>query len=135
MYYMVRTFKHRRQKNTRILFSANVIPSDIPIEEVMEIIFGSGPKGNNKAAQASKIIISAFKAGGERMITTSELSKLANSEKFSRGQFYNVIHDMVSLGIIRRTDFGDYELSTDFSSALHRLAESYKNSLKEIVRK
>ncbi|HLE07089.1 MAG TPA: hypothetical protein VI933_00530 [archaeon] len=132
---MVRAFKHRRQKNTRILFSANVIPSDIPIEEVMEIIFGAGPKGNNKAAEAAKIIVSTFKSVNERMLTTSELSKLANSEKFSRGQFYNVIHDMVSLGIIRRTDFGDYELSTDFSSALVRMAESYRNSVKEIVRR
>lgn len=135
MYYMVRAFKHRRQKNTRIIFSANVIPSDIPIEEVMEIVFGAGPKGNNKAAEASKIIILAFKEANERMLTTSELSKLANSSAFSRGQFYNVIHDMVSLGIIRRTDFVDYELSTDFSSALARMAEAYRNSVKAIVRK
>ncbi len=132
---MARAFKHRRQKNTRIIFSANVIPSDIPIEEIMEVVFGAGPKGNNKAAEAAKIIVSTFKSANERMLTTSELSKLANSQNFSRGQFYNVIHDMVSLGIIRRTDFGDYELSTDFSSALGRMAEAYRNSVKSIVRK
>ena len=132
---MARAFKHRRQKNTRMIFSANVIPSDIPIEEIMEIVFGAGPTGVNKAADAAKIIVSAFKSANERMLTTSELSKLANSEKFSRGQFYNVIHDMVSLGIMRRTDFGDYELSTDFSSALARLADSYRNSVKSVVRK
>lgn len=132
---MARAFKHRRQKNTRIIFSANVIPSDVPIEEIMEIVFGAGPTGVNKAADAAKIIVSAFKSANERMITTSELSKLANSQNFSRGQFYNVIHDMVSLGIIRRTDFGDYELSTDFSSALGRMAEAYRNSVKTIVRK
>lgn len=132
---MVRTFKHRRQKNTRILFSANTIPSDISPEELLEIVFGAGPKGNNKAVDAAKIIMATFKEANERMLTTTEFSKLANSEKFSRGQFYNVIHDMISLGIIRRTDFGDYELSTDFSSALNRMADAYRNAVKCIVRK
>jgi DNA-binding IclR family transcriptional regulator len=69
------------------------------------------------------------------MISDKELSKIANTANFSRGQFYNVVHDMISMGILRRSEFGDYELSTDFSSALSRMANSYRDAVKSFVKK
>ncbi|MEM5804330.1 MAG: hypothetical protein QXU82_00540 [Candidatus Aenigmatarchaeota archaeon] len=132
---MARQFKQRRTKSTRMLFSANTIPSDIKIEEIMEIVFGTSINGVNKAAEASKVIFQYFKDSGTHMISDRELSKIANAASFSRGQFYNVVHDMISMGILRRSEFGDYELSTDFSSALTRIAESYRNTVKGLVKK
>ena len=132
---MARAFKQRRQKSTRMLFSANTIPSDIKIEEIMHIVFGSSIKGTNKAAEAAKTIVSHFQANETHMISDRELSQIANHSNFSRGQFYNVVHDMISLGILRRSEFGDYELSTDFSSALTRMAQSYRNSVKNALKK
>ena len=132
---MGRSFKQRRQKSTRMLFSANTIPSDIKVEELMHVVFGSSIKGNNKAAEAAKTIILHFRDNETHMISDRELSQIANSGGFSRGQFYNVVHDMISLGIVRRSEFGDYELSTDFSSALSRMAQSYRDTVKSIVKR
>lgn len=132
---MARAFKQRRQKSTRMLFSANTIPSDIKIEEIMDLVFGSSIKGVNKAAEAAKTIILHFQTNETHIISDKELSQIANNNNFSRGQFYNVVHDMISLGILRRSEFGDYELSTDFSSSLTRMAQSYRNSIKSIIKK
>ena len=132
---MARAFKQRRTKSTRLLFSANTIPSDIKVEELMEIIFGSSINGINKAAEASKVIFTHFRANDTHVISDKELSKIANTANFSRGQFYNVVHDMISMGILRRSEFGDYELSTDFSSALSRMANSYRDAVKSFVKK
>jgi metal-dependent amidase/aminoacylase/carboxypeptidase family protein len=116
-----------------MLFSANAIPSDISIEELIEITFGRSPNGMNKAASAAKAIIVAFRSQKVHVLSDKELSQVANNGSFSRGQFYNVIHDMVSLGILRRSEWGEYELSTDFSSALMRIAKAYRNSIQALT--
>jgi len=129
---MPRAFKQRRQKATRILFSANAIPSDISIHEIAEIAFG---KDKNKAAEAAKAIMNAYSMQKTSVMTQAELSKVANAGGFSRGQFYNVVHDMISIGILNRTDFGEYELSTNFSSALSRIADAYRESVRSMTKR
>ncbi|MBU5557588.1 MAG: hypothetical protein QW751_01870 [Candidatus Aenigmatarchaeota archaeon] len=132
---MPQAFKQRRIKSTRILFSANAIPSDLSFEELAAVVFGRSPKGLNKASAAAAAILKAFQEQKTHLLTDKELSAIANNSAFSRGQFYNVIHDMISLGILRRSEFGEYELSTDFSSALTRMANAYRNTVKELVKK
>lgn len=132
---MPQAFKQRRTKSTRVLFSANTIPSDISLEELAVVIFGRSPRGLNKASAAATAIIKTFHEQKTHVLTDKELSQLASNSAFSRGQFYNVIHDMVSLGILRRSEFGDYELSTDFSSALTRMAAAYRNSVRALIKR
>lgn len=132
---MPQAFKQRRTKSTRMLFSANAIPSDISLAELAAVIFGRSPKGLAKAAAAATAILKAYQEQNTHILTDRELSQIANNASFSRGQFYNVVHDMISLGILRRSEFGDYELSTDFSSALNRMAVAYRNAVRVLMKR
>ncbi len=121
-------------KSHRMFFQANGIPAGISIGQAMNEIFGQ----NSKSGEAMSALFQAFV--DQKTLTLSDKQvngisvKLQSENNVSKGVFYASLKDLISLGLLRRDESGYYSLITDFSSALKRLSESYKefvNKLKE----
>ena len=103
------------------------IKSNMGIEEILELIY---PEERNPVKKkVATLILSKLRSNIRQGLSKSEMSRFQkdNQEVISKATFYRVLKDLKRLGFIRYESYAyTYYLSTDFSSALERLARSYR---------
>ncbi len=122
-------------KSHKMFFQANGIPAGIIIGQRMNEIFGQSSKSSN----AMSSLFQAFVEQKTLTLSDKQVNgisiKLQQEKNVSKGVFYASLKDLISLGLLRRDESGLYSLITDFSSALKRLSESYKNFVAKLKEK
>ncbi|MFH1105929.1 MAG: hypothetical protein V1731_01825 [Candidatus Aenigmatarchaeota archaeon] len=133
---MPRKWTHKvPRKSHKLFFVANDIPTGVGLAQIMNEIFGQ----NSKSGEAMSALFQAFVEQKTLTLSDKQVNgisvRLQQENSVSKGVFYASLKDLISLGLLRRDESGFYSLITDFSSALKRLSESYKNFVTKLKEK
>ncbi|MGQ4832908.1 MAG: transcriptional repressor [Candidatus Asgardarchaeia archaeon] len=116
-----------RSANSKISFEHKKITTRLSIEEILSLIF---PEGSNKRKkEAALYVINVLHSKPDRKLSRKEIARIQRelSNTISKATFYRMLNDLMDIGIIRfDRDLSLYFLSTNFASALERLAKAYR---------
>ena len=111
----------------RILFKHKNITTKLSIEEILNLVF---PEEKDKRKRdAALYLINKLYSTSDKRLPKKEIARIQKelSENISKATFYRMLSILRDLGIIRfNRDLSIYYLSTDFASALERLAKAYR---------
>ena len=103
------------------------IKSNMGLEDILELIY---PEDRNPVKKkVASLILNKLRTNIRQGLSKTEVSRFQkeNQEVISKATFYRVLKDLKRLGFIRYEKYAyTYYLSTDFSSALERLARAYR---------
>ena len=103
------------------------IKSNMGIEEILELIYPE--ERNPLKKKVATLILNKLRGNIRQGLSKTEMSRFQkeNQGVISKATFYRVLKDLKRLGFVRYENYAyTYYLSTDFSSALERLARSYR---------
>lgn len=120
----------------KIYFRHRDISTKLKIEQIIDLIYPKDRDENKK--KVVLYILNILYNNPRNGLTRKEVAKIQQNlrDKVSKATFYRLLKDLKRLGMIRfERSIGTYYLSTDFASALERLAKAYRKWISSMKNK
>jgi len=119
----------------KLFFRHRDISTKMDLNDIIELIY---PEDKTPAKKKVAILLlNELQKNLRKGMTKREIANFQkNSKHISKATFYRVLMDLKRLGFIRYEDYAfTYYLSTDFASALERLAKAYRKWIESSIMK